>query len=165
AAANSNEPLRAPALPRGLAFAQVERKPEPEPERAPDLRPQPRVPRYGRAIAPLPPHLIASVLPPPRSSLPPASVRLRPTPPSLGGNALRGTPFGPRRAGRGSRVATLVLIAAAAALIVYRGDLVSGFAASSNPLAPPASVAPLPQTVAAMVPVAAAPAADPAPAP
>src|SRR5580692_11816086 len=57
---------------------------EPDFPPAPAAAPPPRGPRYGRAIAPLPPHLIASVPPPLRVSPPPAPRKLRLAAPTLG---------------------------------------------------------------------------------
>jgi hypothetical protein len=93
-------------------------------------RPRPKGPRYGRAIAPLPAHLIASVPPPSRTSLPPAPVTLRPTTPTLGKSAvLRGTPFGPRRGGHPWRRTMIGLIFVIGAVIVSRSDDVAGLIA------------------------------------
>ncbi|HEY1797686.1 MAG TPA: tetratricopeptide repeat protein [Stellaceae bacterium] len=85
-----------------------------------------RAPRYGRAIAPLPAHLIASVKPPPRESLPPAQVRLRPVAAATGKpGTLQGTPFGPRRGGRGWRGLVVGLICVAGAIVISRSDFVA----------------------------------------
>jgi TPR repeat protein len=133
--ANTNEPLPEPRpvikkdepveTPKPAFPAEQAFPPVPAALPAPD----PKAPRYGRAIAPLPPHLIASVTPPPRESLPPAQVRLRPAAPTLGKSAvLRGTPFASRRGGRPWRRVMLGLMCVGGAVIVSRSDFVAGLA-------------------------------------
>jgi hypothetical protein len=137
--------------------------------RAPDVAPKPRAPRYGRAIAPLPPHLIASVPPPPRMSLAPAEVTLRPAAPTLGKSAaMQGTPFAHRRGGRSLRVAALALIVVTGAVIIDQSDFVAGLAARIGmvpPRATAAIAAPLATPIPAAAHTATPPAATPPPAP
>lgn len=162
--ANSNDPLPEPIFAEeseavfGPEPAFVDR-PEDRPfaaERAfadepvfaeePALPPKPRAPRYGRAIAPLPPHLIASVPPPPRTSLPPASVKLRPAASTFGRTGmLEGTPFSRRRGGRSLRVAALALVCVTGAAIAYQSDLLASLAGRSN-------ASPAKETVTAAIP-------------
>lgn len=126
-------------------------------------------PRYGRAIAPLPRHLIASVTAQPRVSGSPAPIRHSAPTSGLGTRAvLRGTPF-PGRARRGGRRigwVTVAVVGAALGVVAYHGDQI--FAGLAKMPQHPASAAPLTaevaQTTAMLVPplVAEAPAAAPA---
>jgi len=129
-------------------------------------------PRYGRAIAPLPRHLIASVPAQPRISGSPAPVRHSAPTSGLGTRAvLRGTPF-PGRTRRGGRRigwVTVAVVGAAVGVIAYHGDQI--FAGLAKMPQHPASAAPLTaevaQTTAMPVPplvveAPAAPAAKPA---
>lgn len=130
-AANRNDPLPKPepAATFHPAFPEPERPFPPAPPRpaAAAPAPRPKGPRYGRAIAPLPAHLIASVPLPPRVSLPPAPARLRPIAPALGKSALfRGTPFGPRRGTHPWRNLLIGLGCLAAAVIVSWSGFVAG---------------------------------------
>jgi len=156
AAANSNEPSLGGVVGNTALSIFDEPAPEPSPP------PSPRAPRYGRAIAPLPRHLIASVPAPPRTSLPPAPVKLRPATARRGKLAtLRDTPFPQRRSGRAWRWAIPAVALAAVLAILYRGEIVSGFAAPAKPpLAPPAAPPPSPVAAVAPVPPAAPSAPD-----
>ncbi|MGH7095780.1 MAG: tetratricopeptide repeat protein, partial [Stellaceae bacterium] len=101
-------------------------------------------PRYGRAIAPLPRHLIASVPAQQRVSGSPAPVRRSASTSGIGTRAvLRGTPF-PGRARRGGRRFSWVAIAvigAAFGVVIYHGDQIFAGLAQMPPH--PVSATPL----------------------